>query len=84
MADFCTAISTAVPHGHWKTTTLVAALRLEGMTAPMILDGAMNGGAFRAYVRHMLAPSLRAGDVGLVAESFLRGPDDQNPRCRRR
>jgi transposase len=50
------------PH-HWKTTTLVAALRLEGMTAPMVIDGAMNGEAFRAWVRHMLAPGLQAGDV---------------------
>ena len=36
-----------VPHGHWKTTTFVGALRLEGMTAPMVLDGAMHGAAFR-------------------------------------
>jgi transposase len=53
----------AIPHGHWKTTTLVAALRLEGMTAPMVMDGAMNGEAFRAWVRHMLAPSLGPGDI---------------------
>ena len=53
----------AIPHGHWKTTTLVAALRLEGMTAPMVIDGAMNGEAFRAYVRHMLVPSLGPGDI---------------------
>jgi len=53
----------AIPHGHWKTTTLVAALRLEGMTAPMVIDGAMNGEAFRACVRHMLAPSLGPGDI---------------------
>ena len=53
----------AIPHGHWKTTTLVAALRLEGMTAAMVIDGAMNGEAFRAWVRHMLAPSLRAGYI---------------------
>ena len=53
----------AIPHGHWKTTTLVAALRLEGMTAPMVIDGAMNGEAFRAWVRQMLAPSLAPGDV---------------------
>lgn len=39
-----------VPHGHWKTTTFVGALRLSGMTAPMTLDGAMNGAAFLAYV----------------------------------
>jgi transposase len=53
----------AIPHGHWKTTTLVAALRLEGITAPMVIDGAMNGEAFRAYVRHMLAPTLQAGAI---------------------
>ena len=39
-----------VPHGHWKTTTFVGALRLSGMTAPMVLDGAMHGAAFLAYV----------------------------------
>ena len=39
----------AVPHGHWKTTTLVAGLRLGGLTAPMVIDGAMNGDAFTAY-----------------------------------
>jgi len=38
----------SVPHGHWKTTTLVAALRLDGLTAPMVIDGAMNGDAFTA------------------------------------
>jgi len=37
-----------VPHGHWKTTTCVGALRLESMTAPMVLDGAMHGAAFLA------------------------------------
>ena len=37
--------SAAIPHGHWKTTTLVAGLRLGGLTAPMIIDGAMNGNA---------------------------------------
>ena len=38
--DRCRA---ALPHGHWKTTTLVAGLRLDGLTAPMVIDGAMNG-----------------------------------------
>jgi transposase len=52
-----------IPHGHWKTTTLVAALRLDGLTAPMVLDGAMTGAAFLAYVRQLLAPTLRNGDV---------------------
>jgi len=53
----------AVPHGHWKTTTFVGALRLEEMTAPMTLDGAMNGAAFLAYVEQVLAPTLKPGDI---------------------
>ena len=55
-----------VPHGHWKTTTFTGALRLNGMTAPMVLDGAMNGAAFRAYVEHVLAPTLGRGDVVIL------------------
>nr|CAM77512.1 hypothetical protein MGR_1978 [Magnetospirillum gryphiswaldense MSR-1] len=47
-----------VPHGHWKTTTFVGGVRLEGMTAPMVLDGAMNGPAFLAYVEQVLWPTL--------------------------
>lgn len=53
----------SVPHGHWKTTTFMGALRLSGMTAPMVIDGPMNRDAFRAYVRHVLAPTLRPGDI---------------------
>ena len=52
-----------VPHGHWKTTTFTDALRLGGMTAPMLLDGPMNGDAFLAYVEQVLAPTLACGDV---------------------
>ena len=52
-----------IPHGHWKTTALVAGLRLSGMTAPMVIDGAMNGAAFLAWTRQMLVPTLREGDV---------------------
>ena len=52
-----------VPHGHWKTTTFTGALRLSGMTAPMVLDGAMNGAAFLAYVEQVLVPTLQAGDI---------------------
>jgi transposase len=52
-----------VPHGHWKTTTFVAALRADGLTAPMVIDGAMTGDLFVAYVRQVLAPTLRPGDV---------------------
>ena len=53
----------AIPHGHWKTTTFTGALRLSGMTAPLVLDGAMNGIAFRAYVEQVLVPTLTPGDV---------------------
>ncbi|MEX2629052.1 MAG: IS630 family transposase [Tistlia sp.] len=52
-----------VPHGHWKTTTFVGALRLGGMTAPMVLDGAMHGPAFLAYVEQVLGPTLSPGDI---------------------
>jgi transposase len=52
-----------IPHGHWKTTTFTGALRLTGMSAPMVLDGAMNGIAFRAYVEQVLVPTLSPGDI---------------------
>ena len=52
-----------VPHGHWKTTTFVAALRRDGVVAPTVVDGAMTGDVFVAYVRQQLAPALRPGDV---------------------
>ena len=53
----------AVPHAHWKTTTLVAGLRSTGMMAPMVLDGPINGIAFQAYVEQVLVPELTPGDV---------------------
>lgn len=56
----------AVPHGHWKTTTFVGALRLSGVTAPMTLDGAMNAAAFLAYVEQVLAPTLTSGDIVIM------------------
>ena len=52
-----------IPHGHWKTTTLVAGLRLSGITAPMLLDGPMTAVAFQAYVEQVLVPTLRPGDI---------------------
>ena len=52
-----------VPHGHWKTTTFLAALRTTGLTAPLVIDGALNGTVFLAYVRQQLVPTLRAGDI---------------------
>lgn len=52
-----------VPHGHWKTTTFAGALRLDGMTAPFVYDGAMNGTVFLAYVEQVLVPTLKPGDI---------------------
>ena len=55
-----------VPHGHWKTTTFVAALRADGLVAPMVIDGAMNGDLFVAYAQQVLVPTLRPGDIVLM------------------
>jgi transposase len=52
-----------VPHGHWKTTTFLAALRDNGLTAPMVVDGAINGDYFLAYVDQVLVPTLKEGDI---------------------
>ena len=56
----------AVPHGHWKTTTFTAGLRMGDLTAPMLLDGPMNGAAFLAYVTHVLVPTLTPGDLVIM------------------
>ena len=53
----------SVPHGHWKTTTFVAGLRLSGFDATMLLDGPMNADGFRADITQVLVPALRPGDV---------------------
>lgn len=53
----------AVPHGHWQTTTFVAAVRLDGLFAPLVVDGAIHGELFLKYVRQELAPQLRPGDI---------------------
>ena len=52
-----------IPHGHWKTTTFTGALRLSGMTAPMLLDGPMDREMFQAYVEQVLVPTLVRGDI---------------------
>jgi transposase len=56
----------AVPHGHWKTTTFVGALRCDGLTAPLVVDGAINGELFLAYVEQVLLPTLKPGDVVIM------------------
>jgi hypothetical protein len=59
----------AVPHGHWKTTTFIAALRRTSVTAPMVVDGPMDGRLFLAYVRKFLCPTLAPGDV-VIADNL--------------
>ena len=64
-----------VPHGHWKTTTVVAALTLRGMIAPFVLSGPINREAFEAYVAQVLVPELRPGDVVVMDNlSSHKGP----------
>jgi transposase len=77
-----------VPHGHWKTTTVVAALTLRGMIAPFVLSGPINrrrhchsdqwrsnGSTFEAYVERVLAPELRPGDIVVLDNlSSHKGP----------
>lgn len=55
-----------VPHGHWKTTTFIGALRADGLTAPTVFDGAINGAGFLAYVQQVLAPTLKPGDIVIL------------------
>lgn len=52
-----------VPHGHWKTTTCVAALTTRGMIAPWVLDGPINRAAFEVYVEKVLVPELPIGAI---------------------
>ncbi len=54
------------PHGHWKITTFVAALRCDAITAPMVIDRAMTGAIFLAYVAKFLLPTLRKGDIVVI------------------
>lgn len=51
------------PCGHWEATTIVAALRPDGVTAPAVFDGPIDNASFLAYVEQVLAPTLRHGDV---------------------
>lgn len=56
----------AIPHGHWQSTTLIAALRQEGITAPFLVEGAVDGEVFTAYLEQVLCPQLRAGDTVIL------------------
>jgi len=52
-----------VPHGHWKTLTFIAGLRTDGICAPCVLDGPINGRSFLAWIEQCLVPALRSGDI---------------------
>ena len=55
-----------VPHGHWNTSTVLAALRCDGISATGVFAGAINGEAFVAFVEQVLVPTLRPGDVVIM------------------
>ena len=56
----------AIPHGHWKTSTFIGALRCTGLVAPGVFDGAINGEMFRAYVEQVLVTTLKQGDIVIM------------------
>ena len=72
-----------VPYGHWNTTTFVAALRCDGIEAPWLLEGPIDGESFQTYVEKVLVPTLRPGDIvildnlgshkGKVVRQLIRG-----------
>lgn len=59
-------VHAACPAGHWNTTTMIGALRLDGSTACMTIEGSSDTAVFQAYVRHVLGPTLRAGDLVIM------------------
>ena len=66
----------SAPFGSWKRTTFVAGLRLTGMTAPMIIEGSINGASFLDYVRRYLAPTLTPGDIVVIDDLSSHKSDD--------
>lgn len=61
-----TRLIDTTPHGHWKTSTFIAALSEDGLLAPGVFDGAINGELFLAYVEQILLPTLKAGDIVIM------------------
>jgi transposase len=55
-----------VPHGHWKTSTFIGALRCDGLVAPAVFNGAINGELFLAYIEQVLVPTLKQGDTVIM------------------
>ncbi|MGA7940218.1 MAG: IS630 family transposase [Bradyrhizobium sp.] len=61
-----TRLTAKVPHGHWKTTTFLAALRYDRIEAPWVLDGPIDGESFTIYVEKVLLPTLQPGDIVIM------------------
>ena len=59
-------IRALAPHGHWRTLTFLGALRHDGLVAPCVLDGPIDGESFRAYVEQLLVPTLEHGDIVIM------------------
>jgi transposase len=59
-------LTAKVPHGHWKTTTFLAALRHDRIVAPWVLDGPIDGESFQIYVERVLLPTLKHGDIVIM------------------
>ena len=62
-----------IPHGHWKTSTFLAALRNDRIEAPCLYDGPINGERFLAYVEQFLVPTLKPGDIVIVPDESETG-----------
>jgi hypothetical protein len=73
-----------VPHGHWKTTTFICGLRHDGVTAPFVLDGPMDGTHFLAYVEQNLAPTLKKGQIVFLDNVSTHKVDRRGNRGTRR
>lgn len=73
MGERCHA---SVPNGHWQTTTFIAGLRVNAITAPMVLDGPMDKEAFLVYVRQFLCPTLHPGDI-VIADNLGSHKNDE-------
>jgi transposase len=66
----------AAPHGHWETTTMIGCLGGDGSTALMVIEGPTDAAVFRAYIKHVLVPTLRPGEiVALDNLSSHKGPE---------
>ena len=63
-------VVSAVPFGRWRTSTFIAGLRRDGLVAPCVFNGAINGELFVAYVEQVLAPTLTAGDIVVVMDNL--------------